>query len=233
LLRRFEPLPLVGTNSLLEDDVGAKAAKNCYAWTVQGEEGIASSWNECESRVSGRKGARFRGFATRQEARAWLDAGAQYAARGEKKARERVDLPEDAVFFDAGTGRGNGTEANVTDRDGTPLAHLEAPAQLLTQFGTIQLSPGRTNNFGELLGCYYALKIARRLGRTRVLGDSALVLDYWSKNHLSAEKRENDPDLVRLAALTARERIAFEADGGRLSHVPGGQNPADLGFHRD
>ncbi len=213
--------------------MGSKAAKNVYAWTAGDEEGIAASWPECEARVVGRKGARYRGFATRQDARAWLDAGARYEDRGAKKARDRMDLPEDAVFFDAGTGRGNGTEANVTDRDGTPLAHLEAPEHVLTPFGTIQLSPGRTNNFGELLGCYYALKIARRLGVRRVLGDSALVLDYWSKDHLSAEKRANDPDLVRLAAMTARERIAFEAGGGALSHVPGGQNPADLGFHRD
>jgi ribonuclease HI len=144
-----------------------------------------------------------------------------------------VDLPEDAVYFDAGTGRGDGTESNVTDRAGTPLAHLEAPAHVLTRFGTIRLSPGRTNNYGELLGCYYALKVARRLGVKKVLGDSALVLDYWSKGKISAEKRESDPDLVKLATLTARERRAFEAEGGSLAHVPGGKNPADLGFHRD
>lgn len=213
--------------------MGSKASKNVYGWVAGEECGIAGSWSDCKFRVEGRKGSRYKGFATRQDAQAWLDAGAQYEDKAERKARERVDLPEDAIYFDAGTGRGAGTEANVTDRDGTPLAHLEAPAHVLTPFGTIRLTPGRTNNYGELLGCYYALKIARRLGRTRILGDSALVLDYWSKNHLSAEKRENDPDLAKLALLTYRERKAFEAEGGSLSHVPGGRNPADLGFHRD
>ncbi len=213
--------------------MGSKAAKNVYAWSAGGDEGIVPTWAECEARVAGRKGARYRGFATRAEAQAWLDAGAHYEDKALRKAQERLELPEDAVYFDAGTGRGTGTEANVTDRDGTPLAHLEAPSHALTPFGTIRLSPGRTNNYGELLGCYYALKVARRLGLRRVLGDSALVLDYWSKNHLSADKRATDPDLAKLAAMTARERKAFEAGGGTLSHVPGGRNPADLGFHRD
>jgi ribonuclease HI len=213
--------------------VGSKNSNNAYAWVGDGEEGIVDSWSECEARVSGRKGVRYRGFATRQEARAWLDSGALYEDKGKRKAMERLDLPEDAIYFDAGTGRGDGTEANVTDRGGTPLAHLEAPANVLTKFGTILLSPGRTNNYGELLGCLYALKIARRLGVRKVLGDSALVLDYWSKDHLSAEKRSTDPDLAKLAAMTARERRAFESEGGSMAHVPGGQNPADLGFHRD
>lgn len=213
--------------------MSSKPAKKFYAWVAGDDRGIESSWSSCEARVHARSGARYRGFGTRAEAEAWLQEGGVYEDRKAKKALRQADLPEDAIYFDAGTGRGDGTEANVTDRAGTPLAHLEAPADVLTPFGTIKLSRGRTNNYGELMGCYFALRVARRLGIKHVLGDSALVLDYWSKGILGAAKRGEDPDLARLAALTARERKAFEAGGGRLSHVPGAINPADLGFHRD
>ena len=213
--------------------MGSGPAKRFYAWVAQGSSGVESSWADCEALVRGRPGARYKGFATRAQADAWLDAGGQYEDRAARKAERQADLPQDAIFFDAGTGRGDGTEANVTDRDGVPLAHLAAPENVLTPFGTIRLSRGRTNNYGELMACLYGLKIARQLGRKVLMGDSALVLDYWSKGIVSATKREEDPDLARLAALTARERRVFEAEGGVLRHVPGGINPADLGFHRD
>ncbi|MBP7127202.1 ribonuclease H family protein [Myxococcota bacterium] len=213
--------------------MGRKHPPQVYAWKVGEDSGLADTWAECRTRVQGRSGARYRGFASRDEARAWLAGGAAYESRERRKEALRQDLPEDAVYFDAGTGRGTGTEANVTDRAGTPLAHLEAPERVLTPFGTIRLSPGRTNNYGELMACYYALKVARRLGVKRVLGDSRLVLDFWSRGRLSASARQSDPDLARLADLTARERALFEESGGRLDHVPGDRNPADLGFHRD
>ncbi|HOU53182.1 MAG TPA: ribonuclease H family protein [Myxococcota bacterium] len=213
--------------------MGRRHSPKVYAWKVGDEAGLAGTWAECRARVQGQSGARYRGFATVDEARAWLDQGAPYEPRQQRREVLRQDLPEDALYFDAGTGRGTGTEANVTDRAGTPLAHLVAPERVLTPFGTIRLSPGRTNNYGELMACYYALKAARHLGVKRVMGDSRLVLDFWSRGHLSAAARQADPDLARLADMTARERALFEASGGRLDHVPGDRNPADLGFHRD
>lgn len=203
-----------------------------YAWVCGSEQGIETSWESCQARVLGRS-ARYRGFKTRPEAQAWLDAGGVYESRVGRKAAARAELPEDAIFFDAGTGRGLGTEVNVTDRDGVPMVHLAKPRFPVTEFGTVRLPAGKTNNFGELLGCFYALRIARATGRRRVCGDSELVLSWWSRNRVGADKRETDPDLVLLAGLTARERQAFEAAGGVLEHVSGSVNPADLGFHRD
>lgn len=211
--------------------MSSRKKKKYYAYAMAGSSGIVTSWNECEGLVSGHN-ARYRGFATRDEAQAWLDGGARYEDKAAKKAEKQRELPADAIYFDAGTGRGKGTEVNVTDREGVPLAYLAADEKDLTRFGTV-LVRGKTNNYGELLACLYAIRIARQQGRNQIFGDSKLVLEYWSKDFVSAEKREKDPDLAQLAGLTARERRAFEKAGGRLAHVSGSINPADLGFHKD
>ena len=212
--------------------MGVKRKNTFYAWRLGDDEGIVATWAECDARVSGRSNARYKGFRTREDAVAWLAGGALWGGGGTRSKRNAGDLPEGAVFFDSGTGSGEGTEINVTDRDGVPLVHLAVAKERLTPRGTVFLTAGRTNNYGELLACLLALRVARKLGLRTVAGDSRLVLDFWSRAHLSATARA-DPDLARLADLTETERVAFEAGGGVLVHVPGGLNPADLGFHKD
>jgi ribonuclease HI len=213
-------------------DQGARPAR-WYAWIVDGEQGIASSWPACERIVRGRR-ARFRGFAERDAAERWLAEGSPERDRARERAEMLEGLPADAVFFDSGTGPGRGVEANVTDRKGVPLAHLAAPEEgTVTPQGTVVLGRARTNNYGELYACLLALRAATRLGSRHLFGDSRLVLDYWSRGHVSADKRARDPALAALAGRVCAAREAFEDDGGELAHVPGGRNPADLGHHRD
>ncbi|MBM4395123.1 MAG: ribonuclease H family protein [Deltaproteobacteria bacterium] len=213
--------------------MGGKRANRFYAWAIAGEEGVVESWAECEAQVRGRPNARYKGFATRDEAQGWLAAGAPWGDEGKRHQRKVAGIPDAAVYFDSGTGRGAGTEVNVTDRDGVPLAHLVVSPARLTPQGTVLLTAGRTNNYGELLACLLGIRAARKLGLKTVCGDSRLVLDYWSKGHVSTTAKAADPDVARLAALAATERAEFESDGGVLRHVKGGLNPADLGFHRD
>lgn len=210
----------------------AKGKGKVYAYSVEGREGIARTWAECEARVKGRS-ARYKGFETEAAARAWLAAGAPYEHKAVKKEVARAALPKDALYFDSGTGRGEGTEIAVTDAEGTPLLHLVAPAHDLTPRGTHFLPQGSTNNRGELTACLLAMRAARKIGLKKVCGDSALVLDYWSKGHVTTQKRAEDFDLYKLAQRTAAERRLFEQDGGKLIKIPGALNPADLGFHRD
>ncbi len=215
-----------------EGAMGGRPVKKFYAFDLGGERGIVASWPECESKVRGRR-ARYRGFATRAEAEAWLGAGAHYEHKQQRAEGERSALPAQAVFFDSGTGRGEGVEVNVTGRDGVPVLHLVVPEESLTPRGTAFMPKGATNNYGELMGCFHAIQVARALGVKLVCGDSALVLDYWSRGHVSREKRAEDPELARAAEAVAVERRAFESEGGRLQHVRGRVNPADLGFHRE
>lgn len=209
-------------------------APRYYAYRVGDEQGVVESWSACERVVRGRPHARYRGFANRAAADAWLAAGAPQRDHALDKREALEALPETAVFFDSGTGPGRGAEVNVTDRAGVPIAHLAEPEEgELTPEGTLVLGRRRTNNYGELYACLLALRAAGRLGARHVYGDSRLVLDYWSQGHVSAEKRASDPDLAALAARTREARAAFERSGGKLAHVSGGLNPADLGFHRD
>ena len=156
-----------------------------YAWYCNGDQGIELSWADCRAIVSGRN-ARYRGFSTRQEAIDWLEGGAVYGKKKVKKQAALSDYPKDAIFFDAGTGRGRGTEVNVTDRKGVPIVHLAKPKFPLTEFGTV-LCQKEKPIIWELLGCFYALRIANANQIKSIYGDSDLVISYWSKNWVSAE----------------------------------------------
>lgn len=194
-----------------------------YAYLVPGTEtrGIADTWEECEQYVKGQPDARFRKFHTRDDAEAWLAGGADYA-----------DKPAAApgIYFDAGTGRGQGVEISVTDETGADLLWKVLPKEKINRYGKHWIFGDVTNNHGELLACFYALQIAMQDGIKNIFGDSRLVVDHWSKG--AVRKHEVDADTVALAYQTARLRREFEKNGGALSRVPGDANPADLGFHR-
>src|ERR1700683_459893 len=79
--------------------------------------GVTDNWLQCEKMVSGKYGARFKAFESRDEAAVWLAAGASYEAKSSLAARKI----EPGIYFDAGTGRGEGVEVSVTDEHGTNL----------------------------------------------------------------------------------------------------------------
>ena len=83
--------------------MGSKKRNHFYAFTIDGRQGIVTSWRECEAIVRGRS-ARYRGFPTRSEAETWLRNGASYQDKRIEKDNARRELPEEAVYFDAGTG---------------------------------------------------------------------------------------------------------------------------------
>jgi viroplasmin and RNaseH domain-containing protein len=202
--------------------------KKHYAYFVPGAKpvhGVTDDWKTCEKIVSGRVGARFKAFEDRAAAEAWLAGGARY----EIKATTRKAL-QPGIYFDAGTGRGDGVEISVTDEKGKNLLHKVLSKTDLNKFGKHLIDANATNNYGELLALRYALDIARKTNSTRIFGDSKLVIEYWSQWRM---KRKDLPEeTVTLAHTVAKLREQFEAEGGTIERISGSQNPADLGFHR-
>jgi viroplasmin and RNaseH domain-containing protein len=189
--------------------------------------GVVDDWKKCEKIVSGKVGARFKAFENREEAEAWLAGGAKYEAKPAEFGRR----PEPGIYFDAGTGRGEGVEISVTDEHGKNLLHRALSKSNLNQFGKhLVASDAATNNYGELLALRYALEIARKMRIKKIFGDSRLVIDYWSRWRI--KRNELPEETVDLANEVAKMREQFEARGGSVERISGGHNPADLGFHR-
>jgi ribonuclease HI len=206
---------------------------NYYAYCIESENnsGITESWKVCESVIKG-KSARYKGFKTLQEAKDWLTSGAKYTYNpnpSSKVSKINNKVLEKGIYFDAGTGRGIGVEVRVTDEKGNNLLSEVAPKEFINEFGNYLAPKGSTNNYGELFGCYSAIKIALKHNIKHIFGDSKLVIDYWSRGHIKANLPEST---IKLAQMVKVLRSEFEKNGGSITHVSGDINPADLGFHK-
>jgi len=185
---------------------------------------ITNDWEECKILTKGGN-TRYKSFKSKREAQSWLDSGGIY----ETKQMLQDKLPN-GIYFDAGTGRGIGTEVRVTDKYGKSILDKFVPKDKINEFGNYLTKEGSTNNFGELLGCYIALNIALKEGVKNIYGDSKLVIEYWSNGRIKSENVTEDT--VKLAKKVVKLRKEFEKLGGKISHVSGDINPSDLGFHK-
>ena len=125
------------------------------------ESGIFYTWNECQQKVKGKK-ARYMSFKSEKEAQKWLKSGAEYEKKEKKNESLFLELDRNGIYFDAGTGRGEGVEVRLTDYDGNSLLYEILEASKINSYGNYKLSEGRTNNFGELTGLFAALKYAKK-----------------------------------------------------------------------
>ena len=185
------------------------AKQKYYAYLVDGEKGITDNWPECQEIVAGKNGAKYKGFESEEAAEAWLNAGADYKLKNV--------AVEDGIYFDSGTGAGNGVEIQVAEKTGKSLLKEN-------------LGHDVTNNYGELMACRKALEIALKKKVKKIFGDSKLVVEYWSKGHIKYEVGEETVNLAHEVKLLRKE---FEKLGGEIILISGGANPADLGFHKN
>ena len=206
-------------------------SKKYYAYYIvdSQESNVLDTWKECETIVKG-KNARYKSFKTIEEAHDWLNSGAAYTFKTDKLKSKKENLDKNALYFDAGTGRGIGVEVRVTDYKGESLLNKILPKEKISKHNNYLLKEGRTNNYGELVGMYLSLKYAIKKGIKNIYGDSKLVLDYWSKGICNEDKL--DVDTVKLIGQVTILRSEFEADNGSVKHISGDYNPADLGFHK-
>jgi len=196
--------------------------KKYYAYSVGKEKGIVDNWADCQRIVAGVPGAKFKGFVMQEEAEKWLDAGADYSIK-------HIGL-EKGIYFDAGTGAGNGVEISVTDENAESLLYKVLDEKDINERGFYLIPEATTNNFGELLACKYALQIAIAEKIQKIFGDSKLVVEYWSNGYI--KKDTVAQKTVELAGEVKILRKKFEKMGGIITLISGGSNPADLGFHK-
>ncbi|MDO8561098.1 MAG: ribonuclease H family protein [bacterium] len=215
------------------------ATKKYYAYFIPRTDktGITDEWKECEKIIKGEKDAKFKGFKTTAEAEEWLKRGADYGVKIQKPWLTA------GIYFDAGTGRGAGVEVSVTDENGKNLLSKVLPKIEINKHGKHLIRGNATNNFGELMACKYALEIAMKHGVKKIFGDSKLVIDYWSNGivkgvatpiipSMPTVKNVLPQETIDLALAVTKLRKKFEKTGGKIQHVSGEDNPADLGFHK-
>ena len=200
--------------------------------------GIVDTWAECEKIVHGTK-ARYKSFIEKAVAQNWLNDGAIYDRKISENTPVNTML-EKGIYFDSGTGRGIGVEVRVTDEKKENILDkispnslkelLEGTTWIKNEFGNIQFEEKKTNNFGELIGFYLALNCAKLLNCNLILGDSRLVIDYWSLGRFHEENLELETiNYINKVILLRKE---FEKNKGIVKHISGDINPADLGFHK-
>lgn len=164
-------------------------------------------------------------FETAVEADKWIKT------MENKSISDTAVLDEDALYFDAGTGRKIGMEVRVSDYIGNSLLEeLQEYKDKINEFGNYNLGENLKIQYGELYGLYLALMIAEQKNILKIAGDNQLVLSFWSMGNYNPKKLNNET--VELIEKVVALRKEFSAKGGILFYIRGGQNPADLGFHR-
>lgn len=201
-----------------------------YAYILSNKKGIVEDWESCKALVNGVSGAKFKKFKTLAEANAFINNDESvFINNGSTEL-------EEAIYFDSGTGRGRGVEVRVTDKNKNSLIPILKENRKdiidiflkkgwnINEFDNIELGNNYTNNFGELLGCYMALIIANINGENKIFGDSNLIITYWSKGICNIDDKET----LKLIEVVSKLRTNFK---GKIEHISGDINPADLGFH--
>ena len=207
-----------------------------YAVVNGFESRLFDNWDDCSSFVKGKSGVKYKKFASEQEANSWIVENLSVKTTSVEVA-EKVYDPS-IIYFDAGTGRGIGVEVRVTDSLGNSLINKIASNSsfidlcnrygfIVNDFGNVQLPKNFTNNYGEALGCILAYKIANLLPEVKtILGDSELVIKYWSNGVIKVKNESTVKMLKYLTDLRASSTL-------ELKWIPGSANMADLGFHKD
>ena len=196
-----------------------------YAYSIPGETGIVRTWDKCRDKVLQVRGASYRKFKTEAEARRWLSTATQV-----EPSYSEESLTREAIYFDSGTGGGEGVRVKISDSEEIPIQPILIPTgSSIAEDGTIHLGREVTNNFGELVAFVLAVQVALARGQKKVSGDSRLVIDHWSNGN----PPEKVPAKTLEMCLLARAlRVQFEEAGGKVSWIPGSLNPADLGYHK-
>lgn len=193
--------------------------------------GIVNSWQECLKYVHKVKGVKYKKFETKEEALQFIQNKGLYEKKNTtvKKISKETIIRKDAIYFDAGTGRNGFVEVNVTEYNKKSIIDKVIDKKKISKYSTYILEKGKTNNYGELLGLYIALKYSLENNIKYIYGDSKLVIDYWANKRYSESLNSETKKLIFLVCNLKEEYLK---KGGLISYISGDYNPADLGFHK-
>jgi DNA polymerase elongation subunit (family B)/ribonuclease HI len=162
----------------------------------------------------------------------------------------KVSSEKSALYTDAGCNAQTGDEAWASVVNQNSQDMIEQHKDLLSDFKIreVNLPVGnrhiivakfsdvqtQQNNGGELLGFCAGLRIALKQGFKQILIDSDLIYKYWSVGKISSSAREK-MDAIKLKYINEviDLRKKFETSGGVITKICGGENKADLGYHKD
>jgi viroplasmin and RNaseH domain-containing protein len=198
------------------------------------ESGVVQNWDVCKKIIQGTNHYMKKFSSHKQALLFLLSLLEEKNENSYEKSLPILNVKDETLYFDSGTGRKLGVESCVTDYLGHSILKEIIPVSYLTVYGTylIPSIKNPTNNYGELLALFFALKIALLNPQKylRIGGDSQLILDYWSVN--IANKSKLPKATVNLIEKVSQLRKEFEKNEGKLFYIEGSQNPADLGFHK-
>lgn len=197
------------------------------------EPGVCDSWAECEARVKGYPGARYKSYKTQEEAvrafRAGDDAGdvLRAIARGPAMRVNYEAFPEIVADSIAVDGACSGNPGIMEYRG----VDVMTGAELFHQGPFVDA----TNNIGEFLALVHALAFFDKTGNTHtvIYSDSRTAM-AWVRDRRCKTKLERTARNQQLFAIIAR------AEAWLASHTPAnriikwktdewGEIPADFG----
>lgn len=150
-------------------------AKKFYAVKVGLVPGIYETWNECERMVKGYKGAVYKSFLTIDEARKYINDSGDVID-------EKEDIPY--AFVD-----GSYNIATRTYGYGGFLIH-NGKKHIVQGNGNDSEMAAMRNVAGEVLGCMAAVKLAIRLGITRLnIYYDYMGIEMWAKGEWKRNKK--------------------------------------------
>jgi ribonuclease HI len=173
----------------------SKRKNNFYVVWAGHVPGIYSDWDKCHAQISGFTGARYKGFATREEAQHAYECGyEEFNQPARKKSVDYSLRPQEVCICVDAACSGNPGKMEyqgVWCQDGQPIFR-EGPFN------------GATNNIGEFIAIVHGLSWLKKNNMPFPLySDSATAL-AWLRNKKAKTKLERTSENVRVFQLLQR-----------------------------
>ncbi len=180
------------------------AGKKYYTVWKGLQTGVFDKWKECEARIRGVDGARYRSFQSKEEAeRAYLGRWEDYIGKGSKKvSKPKSGNPVwDSWSVDAACSGNPGIMEyrGVETKTGKQLFH-QGPFSL------------GTNNIGEFLGIVHALALLKKRNSGMTVYTDSKTAIKWIKDKKIKTKLPRDARTEALFELLDRAILWLESN---------------------